>query len=118
LDGVAQIGLLVWMLRFYGHQGMKGATLHEALSTTPVHGASRGPSSLDHRYFPEDVPYGLVPMAHLADAAGVPVPNIKAMIHISRAVAGQDFWGYGMGFAPVRLRRFISRGDSSLCDYG
>lgn len=40
----------------------------------------RAPSTLDHRFFTEDVPYGLVPLSELGRLAGVATPIIDAMI--------------------------------------
>jgi opine dehydrogenase len=89
--GLPRISTLEWNVKFYGHQGFGGATLHEALSTTPVHGAARAPSSIDHRYFTEDVPYGLVPIASLGRAVGAPAPVTEAVVGVCSAVTGRDF---------------------------
>lgn len=89
--GLPRISTLQWTTAMYGHQGFGGATLYEALSTTPVHGAARAPSSVDHRYFTEDVPYGLVPIASLARAIGVPAPVTDAVVTVCSAVSGRDF---------------------------
>jgi opine dehydrogenase len=89
--GLPRISTLEWTTRMYGHQGFGGATLYEALSTTPVHGAARAPSSVDHRYFTEDVPYGLVPIASGGRAIGVPAPITEAVVAVCSAVAGRDF---------------------------
>jgi opine dehydrogenase len=89
--GLPRVSTLEWNIKFYGHQGFGGATLYEALSTTPVHGAARAPSSIDHRYFTEDVPYGLVPIASLGRAVGAPAPVTEAVVAVCSAVTGRDF---------------------------
>jgi len=89
--GLPEVSLLEWNIKFYGHQGLGGKTLYEAMSTTPVHGAARAPSSLDHRYFTEDVPFGLVPTASLGRALGIPTPVTDGVVAVSSAVCGRDF---------------------------
>jgi opine dehydrogenase len=46
-----------------------------------------GPASLEHRFLTEDVPFGLVPMLALADAAGVDVPALRATTTLAMIVA-------------------------------
>jgi opine dehydrogenase len=89
--GLPRVTTLEWNIKFYGHQGFGGKTLYDALSTTPVHGAARAPSSIDHRYFTEDVPFGLAPIASLGRAIGVPTPITEAVVTVSGAVCGRDF---------------------------
>ena len=101
--GLPQITTLEWNIKFYGHQGFGGKTLHEALSTTPVHGAARAPSSIDHRYFTEDIPYGLAPIASLGRAIGVPTPVTEAVVTVSSAVCGTDFARAGRSVESLGL---------------
>src|SRR3954452_19334972 len=67
-----------WFERTYG---VRGATLPETcrLLTSNSDGpyqATGTPRSWDHKYIAEDVPVGLMPMRDLAQAAGVPTPQI------------------------------------------
>lgn len=59
--GYSPESVLAQLVRYYGDQGFGGASYYQAVSTTPVHGAVRAPANIHHRYFTEDVPYGLVP---------------------------------------------------------
>jgi opine dehydrogenase len=93
--GLPEVTVLEWTTKFYGPQGFGGETLYEALSTTPVHGASKAPASIDHRYFTEDVPYGLVPIASLGEAAGICTKVTGAVSTVAGAVVGHDFWAMG-----------------------
>ncbi len=49
------------------------------------------PSSFGHNYVVEDVPTGLMPMAALGAAAGVPTPVIDAIVRLACVFAGRDF---------------------------
>jgi opine dehydrogenase len=56
----------------------------------------KAPPSLEHRYLDEDVPYGLVPLAHLGRLAGVPTPTMDALIHLASVVKGIDYMREGL----------------------
>jgi opine dehydrogenase len=66
-------------------------------------GYSRGPgfrgikaqSSLDHRYFHEDVGYGLVFWQSLAQQVGVETPNISAVIRLASVLMEQGYSAQG-----------------------
>jgi len=86
---------LAQLIRFYGDQGFGGATYYEAVHTTPVHGAARAPSSVDHRYFTEDLPFGLVPIVEIGSALGMRLPATRGLIDVVGALTGVDFWSTG-----------------------
>jgi opine dehydrogenase len=54
-------------------------------------GLPPGPTTLDHRYVTEDVPFGLVPLIAIARAARVPVPLHDAGVALFGALYGRDF---------------------------
>ena len=54
-------------------------------------GMPPGPTTLDHRYVTEDVPFGLVPLIAIARAAQVPVPLHESGVALLRALYGRDF---------------------------
>lgn len=116
--GLPRVSLLEWTLRFYAHQGMRGATLHEAFSTTPVHAAARAPASVEHRYFTEDVPYGLVPIASLAESLGIPVPMTRALIDLAGAACGRNFWAEGRTIDRLGLRAMTARDIAAYVEGG
>jgi opine dehydrogenase len=91
--GAAVPSLEDWFERVYG---VRGADLSETcrLLTTNSDGpyqATGTPNSWTHKYIAEDVPVGLMPMAALGAAAGVPTPAIDAIIHIAAVMAANDF---------------------------
>jgi opine dehydrogenase len=54
-------------------------------------GMPPGPTTLDHRYITEDVPFGLVPLIAIARAAKVPVPLHEAGVALFGAIYGRNF---------------------------
>lgn len=91
--GAAVPTLEDWFERVYG---VRGADLGETcrLLTTNRDGpyqATGTPRSWDHKYIAEDVPVGLMPMSALGATAGVPTPDINAVIRLASIMAGTDF---------------------------
>ena len=54
-----------------------------------------GPTSLDHRYMNEDIPYSALVVSVIGSVVGVPTPLIDAMITICGALMGKDYWHTG-----------------------
>jgi opine dehydrogenase len=110
-----------WFERTYG---VRGADLVETcqLLTTNSDGpyqATGTPPSFEHKYITEDVPVGLMPMATLGTAAGVPTPAIDALIALVCAMTGKSFaaeartlerMGLG-GTDALQIRRFVEVGS-------
>jgi len=95
-----------WLYEAYNSTG---STLYEAIQSTPGYKGVRAPASIRHRYIFEDVPMSLVPIASLGDHLKVPVPTIKAVIHLASLMTGQDFWKTGrtierMGLSNLSVR--------------
>ena len=51
----------------------------------------KGPTSVPHRYFVENIGYGLVPVQGLAQMVGISVPLIDGLITLGSVVCGIDF---------------------------
>ena len=109
---------LAQLTRFYGDQGFGGASYYEAVHTTPVHGAARAPSSTAHRYFTEDLPYGLVPIGDIGVALGLRLPTVRGLVDVVNALMGVDFWSSGRtlqrlgldGMTAGEMRRYARTG--------
>ena len=63
----------------------------------------RAPTSLDHRFLDEDVPYGLVPLSELARFAGVATPAIDHLIHLCCVATAKDFRAQGLTIERLGL---------------
>lgn len=71
----------------------KGSMAEMARVLHARRGGPPGPTTLDHRYVTEDVPFGLVPLIAIARAAAVPVPLHEAGVALFTALYGRDFAG-------------------------
>jgi opine dehydrogenase len=54
-------------------------------------GGAYGPKSLETRYVTEDLPYGVVPILHLASAKGIELPLHRAGLDMMSALYRRDF---------------------------
>lgn len=104
---------------YYGHP--EWPSLFDFFSHSKVHGGTpeaKAPATMRHRYVTEDVPFGLVPIAELADVAGVPTPHIDAVITLASTFNGENYRETGrslkyLGFGGKTLdqiRTFVLEG--------
>lgn len=70
---------------------MTQADYHVGYTGAPGFAGIRAQGTLDHRYFHEDVGYGLVFASSLARAAAIPVPVTDALIEIISVVMQRDY---------------------------
>lgn len=90
--GVEVPSVLQWMGQTYG---VYKEDLMEALRENQAYWGISAPNTIEHRYLLEDVPMGLVPMAHLGAMVGVETPAIVQMIEASSLLLGIDLWALG-----------------------
>jgi opine dehydrogenase len=60
-------------------------------SKAPGYKGIKAQSSLDYRYFNEDVGYGLVFMSRLGAQVGVPTPHMDSIITIVSTIMQRDY---------------------------
>lgn len=65
----------------------------------------RAPESVDHRFYHEDIPYGLVPMSEMADRVGVGTPLIDSLITAASSITGTEFRSSGWSDRDLGLTR-------------
>lgn len=75
---------------WYSYQGAHGKTVQEVNSTNPIYFESKLPTTVNHRYITEDIPYGMIPFAQFIEKLGYPCPTMKAVIHLANIVMGRD----------------------------
>ena len=105
--------------RFYG---LTGDNAYEMISSSTGHQGQISPSTAKHRYIEEDVPFGLVPLAALGAAIGMPMPVTDSLITTASVINDVDYRSIGatlewMGLAgnsAQRLTEFL--GPISLGD--
>ncbi|MQA17600.1 MAG: NAD/NADP octopine/nopaline dehydrogenase, partial [Pseudonocardiaceae bacterium] len=83
LDEMARVGTV-------DPQAAERADVVAAIRGGEANKAIKGPDSIEHRYYREDIPYGLLPFTVLAGIAGVPVETADALLKLGCVAAGLD----------------------------
>lgn len=83
-------------------------TLYDLIQSIDSYRALRNPTNTRHRFIVEDTMCGLVPLASVGHALGIPTPMMDAFVNIASAVCGRNFWEEGrtaekLGFAGKTL---------------
>ncbi|NLU73178.1 NAD(P)-binding domain-containing protein [Streptomyces sp. HNM0575] len=68
------------------------------------------PDSVGHRYFTEDIPFGLVIWSSLAERVGLSLPLTDSFIAVSSALCGRDFTAEGRTAESLGLLRADAAG--------
>jgi opine dehydrogenase len=76
--------------------GRDGGTAYDVFHNSEPNRWIKAPASIDHRFFNEDVPYGLVAIAELGRLAGVPTPHADAVIDIASIVTARPYRREGL----------------------
>ncbi|HVH73308.1 MAG TPA: NAD/NADP octopine/nopaline dehydrogenase family protein [Stellaceae bacterium] len=80
----------------------------------------KAPATVDHRFFNEDVPFGLVPLSELGRLAGVKAELVDAVVAVASAATGRDFRRDGLtlermgiaGLSPKQLDGLLASGKA------
>jgi opine dehydrogenase len=84
-----------------------------AIASGEANRALRAPTSLAHRYYKEDFPFGLAPFCALAEVAGLDVPVAESLWVVGRVLAGAamppPLDRAALGLAGVGLDELIAR---------
>ena len=93
--------------------GRDGGTAYDVFHNSEPNRFIKAPATIDHRFFNEDVPYGLVAIAELGRVAGVATPCADAVIDIASIVAARSYREMGltrerMGIAGLSAAEFTA----------
>ena len=72
---------------------------HGSIGLTPI----CGPNDINSRYLTEDIPFGLVPWAAIAEIVGVPMPLTNGFIDIINVVHEKDWRAEGRSAADLGI---------------
>lgn len=66
-----------------------------------------GPKTLEHRYFTEDIPFGLVPIMELAKKLEVDTVYTEKLVHILSLFSGNDYLETGVSFNDLPIEEIL-----------
>ena len=76
--------------------GKAGGTAYSTFQNSDPNRWIKAPKSIDHRFFNEDIPYGLVLLSELGRLAGVPTPACDAVVELASIATGKEFRSEGL----------------------
>lgn len=92
--------------------GTSYSDLYEALPSLFPEGA--GPNTLNHRYFTEDIPFGLVAISEIAKKAGVEIPYTDSLIDITSLLSNVDYRKEGVNLENITFEELSSYGGLTV----
>nr|MBQ6241902.1 NAD/NADP octopine/nopaline dehydrogenase family protein [Lachnospiraceae bacterium] len=106
-----------WLRQSYETEGRD---LYELIQHNEAYFEIMAPHSIEARYLTEDVPMSLVPLSELGHIAGVPVPNMDAVITLASSLFHRDFRAEGRcaenlgirGMSREQVARFFETGEA------
>ncbi len=87
--GISPISAFDWVS--YAYNGVEGKNLCERMHNNPAYYEITAPTTIDCRQITEDIPTGILPLAELGKAAGVPTPLFNSLITICSILHKKDF---------------------------
>jgi len=91
-----------------------GSNLYEVLLNNQAYQNALAPTSLKHRFITEDIPFGLIPIAHLGEIFGLNMNTIRAMCTIASVATGINFWETGLNPRDIGIN---DMSISNILDY-
>jgi len=92
------------LLKWYGHQEASGDNIAEVCRTNLAYKWDYSPKKMNHRFFIEDIPYGMIPMEEVGKLVDVETPLITAIIEIGSRLANEDFRVNARDFKKLGLK--------------
>ncbi|WP_404334433.1 NAD/NADP octopine/nopaline dehydrogenase family protein [Planococcus rifietoensis] len=72
-----------------------------------------GPTTLNHRYFTEDIPFGLVAISEIAKKAGIDIPYTDSLIDITCLLSAVDYRKEGVNLENITFEELSSYGAAA-----
>ncbi len=101
-----QINFCEWVEKSYG---FKANSIYKAIQKIKAYKNIVAPKELITRYFTEDVPTGLVPMASLGEFLEISTPIIDSIINLSSILCGIDFKKEGRNIMNLKLANYLTK---------
>ncbi|MDR2178727.1 MAG: NAD/NADP octopine/nopaline dehydrogenase family protein [Synergistaceae bacterium] len=102
--GLSMVTTEEMVRNWYSSQGAGGKTIHEVMTTNPLYAASKLPKTITHRYFTEDVPYGVCSISELLRICGLPCRSFEAAAALASVACGENFSAKARTLASIGLQ--------------
>ncbi len=93
---VPRLSEYFFQMGYTDEAGHRGGTAYDVFHNSEPNRWIRAPQSVDHRFFNEDIPFGLIPLSEFGRLAGVPTPASDAVILLAEIVTGRSYREAGL----------------------
>lgn len=107
-----------FQMGYTDEKGRAGGTAYDVFHNSEPNRWIKAPSSIDHRFFNEDIPFGLVPFSELARLAGVAAPVTDAVIALASITTGKAYRDAGLNLAKMGIEGMKAREVRRLVEEG
>ena len=104
--GLRQLRFEKWANKSYG---VNASCIYDAIQKIDAYKDINVPNQLITRYFTEDVPTGLVPIASLARFLGLRTPTIDSIIQLSSILCGINFLNEGRTIEKLQMKSYLRK---------
>ncbi len=98
--------------------GRDGGTAYSVFHNSEPNRWIKAPSSIDYRFFSEDIPFGLVPLTELGRLAGITMPVSDAVILLAGVASGKPYRESGLTRERMGLAGLDIAGVRALVEKG
>ena len=105
--GISPISAYDWVS--YAYNGVEGSNLCERMQNNPAYYEILAPKTIDCRQITEDIPTGIIPLAELGRAAGVPTPLFDSLITMCSILHKKDYRKEGRTLKRLGLEGLSAR---------
>lgn len=92
-----------FQIGYTNEAGRDGGTAYSTFHNSEPNRQIKAPSTIDHRFFNEDIPYGLVPLTELARIAEIAMPAANAVIELASIATGKSYRADGLTLKRLGL---------------
>lgn len=103
---------------YTNEKGHDGGTAYDVFHNSEPNRWIRAPSSIDHRFFNEDIPFGLVPLTELGRLCGQQMPISEAVIALASVATGKAYRETGLTLARMGIDGLDIASVRSLLERG
>lgn len=109
-----------FQIGYTDERGRDGGTAYSVFHNSEPNRWIKAPSTIEHRFFDEDIPFGLVLLTELGRLAGVAMPVSDAVIELASIATGKPYQSIGLtraklgldGLDVAAVRRLVEQGFS------
>lgn len=107
-----------FQLGYTDEEGRAGGDAYSVFHHSEPNRWIKAPATIDHRFFNEDIPYGLLPLTELAGLAEVATPACNAIIDLASIATGKAYRTFGLTRKRMGIEGLDASALKSLLENG